>query len=186
MKGKYKVSIVVLILMMLSIGCVKKETAKTSDSTLLLEDHKEENKSENVEQISLDGDSKVDIGRETTGISKERESSENRELLFIGGKVRSVLENSFVISRTLWEESKDGQGAMVVIPEAGSPEEELTAIQPVNSAVFERWTIQEGGADIIKEEASFSEIQEGVALEAYGYFDKEEFMAEKVIIEIYE
>ena len=100
--------------------------------------------------------------------------------------MRSVLENSFVISRTLWEESKDGQGAMVVIPEAGSPEEELTAIQPVNSAVFERWTIQEGGADIIKEEASFSEIQEGVALEAYGYFDKEEFMAEKVIIEIYE
>lgn len=112
--------------------------------------------------------------------------AENSELIFIGGKVRSVSRDSFVLSRTLWEDSADGQGSFVVMPEAGSPEEELVTVRFADSAVFERWTIQGGGADIKKEEASFSEIQEGTGLEAQGFFDGEEFLAEKVIIEIYE
>ena len=112
--------------------------------------------------------------------------AENSELIFIGGKVRSISRDSFVLSRTLWEDSADGQESFVVMPEAGSSEEELVTVRFTDSAVFERWTIQGGGADIKKEEASFSEIQEGTGLEAQGFFDGEEFLAEKVIIEIYE
>lgn len=48
------------------------------------------------------------------------------------------------------------------------------------------WMIQGGGAGIGKASAAFSELKEGIGLEAQGYFDGEEFIAGKVIIEIYE
>lgn len=141
-------------------------------------------KSNEIESPAAGAD---EVRNGTAGSNKTGSNEvENSELIFIGGKVRSVSRDSFVLSRTLWEDSADGQGSFVVMPEAGSPEEELVTVRFADSAVFERWTIQGGGADIKKEEASFSEIQEGTGLEAQGFFDGEEFLAEKVIIEIYE
>ncbi len=52
--------------------------------------------------------------------------------------------------------------------------------------MYERWRIQGGGAGIDVEKAAFTEISEGIGLEAQGRFEGEEFMAEKVIIEVYE
>lgn len=141
-------------------------------------------KSNEIESPAAGAD---EVRNGTAGSNKTGSNEvENSELIFIGGKVRSVSRDSFVLSRTLWEDSADGQGSFVVMPEAGSPEEELVTVRFADSAVFERWTIQGGGADIKKEGASFSEIQEGTGLEAQGFFDGEEFVAEKVIIEIYE
>lgn len=85
----------------------------------------------------------------------------------------------------MWEDSDDG-GSYVSIPEEGSPEEELVTIHCTDTTSFERWTIQGGGAGITTDEAAFSDIQRGSGLEAEGYFDGEEFIAERVIIEIYE
>ena len=62
----------------------------------------------------------------------------------------------------------------------------LTTIHCTDSTVFEHWTIQGGGAGIEKKEAAFSDIKEGSGLEAEGYFDGEEFIADKVIIEVYQ
>lgn len=105
----------------------------------------------------------------------------NTDLPFIGGKVRSISSDSFVISRTL----TDDEG-MVTIPEEGSPEEELVTVRCTDSTVFERWTIQGGGAGIDNTEASFSEIKVDDGLEAQGHFDGKVFVAEKVVIEIYQ
>ena len=99
--------------------------------------------------------------------------------MFIGGTVRSVSTDSFVISRTLL----DDEGNIIAMPgEAGS--EEVT-VRCGDSTVYERWTIQGSGAGIDKTEAAFSEIKADDGLEAQGYFDGEEFVAAKVIIEVY-
>lgn len=109
----------------------------------------------------------------------------NEDTTTIGGIVRSVAQDSFVISRTLMDDSGDG-GFYVTIPEEGSPEEDLVTIHCSDTTVFELWTIQGGGAGITTDEAAFSDIQKGGGLEAEGYFDGEDFIAGKVIIEIYE
>ena len=59
-------------------------------------------------------------------------------------------------------------------------------VRCTDSTTFECWTIQGGGADIVVGEAAFSDIREDGGLEAEGYFEGEEFVAERVIIEIYE
>ena len=131
-------------------------------------------------------ESTVPENREAGNDAAGNNEVENPELIFIGGKVRSVSQDSFVLSRTLYEDSTDGQGAVIVMPEAGSPEEELVTVRCLDSTVFMRWTIKGGGEDIKEEEAAFSELQDGTGLEAQGYFDGDEFIAEKVIIEVYE
>lgn len=117
-----------------------------------------------------------DMENEPTG--KHLNISQDAEI--IGGKVRSVSEYSIVISRTLIDEE-----GMVTMPEAGSADEQLVTIRCTESTDFEIWTIQGGGAGIDTKEASFSDIGEGSGIEAEGHFEGEEFIADKVIIEIY-
>lgn len=117
---------------------------------------------------------------------RDQTEAKSPEKTIIGGKVRSIAQNSFVISLTIWEDSEDGSGSCVLIPEPGSPEEELVTVRCADSVVYELWTIQGGGAGIQKEEAAFSQIQEGIGLEAEGHYEADEFVADKIIIEIYE
>ncbi len=116
-------------------------------------------------------------------VSDTLPENDSQDSIFIGGKVRSIAQDSFVISRTLYDNE---DASLVIMPEEGSPEEELVTIRCLDSTTFERWTIQGGGADIVTDEAAFSDLKKGDGLEAKGHFDGEEFVAEKVIIEIYE
>lgn len=120
-----------------------------------------------------------DVTDSNDSITPETDSSGSKK--YIGGKVRSIGQESFVISRTLI----DSEG-YVTMPEAGSPNEQLVTIKCTDSTEFVHWTIQGGGEGIVTREASFSEITEGGGLEAEGYFEGEEFIANKVIIEVYQ
>ena len=117
-------------------------------------------------------------GNTTNETGKHLNISQDAEI--IGGKVRSVSSDSIVISRTLIDEE-----GMVTMPEAGSADEQLVTIRCTESTDFELWTIQGGGAGIDTKEASFSDIDEGSGIEVEGHFEGEEFIADKVIIEIY-
>lgn len=202
MNKKFILAAAVLALMMTpAAGCGSKQPAENSSNASLPTG---QSAGTNAEDASLPGreggtDGTLSEGtgndetgnaapgnREAGGDAPESNGTGSRELVCIGGKVRSVSQDSFVISLTLSEESADGYGSVVVMPEAGSPEEELVTVRCMDSTVFKQWTIKGSGEDIKEEEAVFSEIQEGTGLEAQGYFDGKEFLAEKVIIEIYE
>lgn len=202
MNKKFMLAAAVLALMMTAAaGCGSKQPAENSSTASLPTSQSDGTNAEDAslpgQEGGTDGTLSEGIGNNETGNAApgnreagddapESNGTGSRELVFIGGKVRSVSQDSFVISLTLSEESADGYGSVVVMPEAGSPEEELVTVRCMDSTVFKRWTIKGSGEDIKEEEAVFSEIQEGTGLEAQGYFDGKEFLAEKVIIEIYE
>lgn len=121
-------------------------------------------------------------GKDNSGIQKQDDEAQSYTTENIGGKVTSIAQDSFVISRVIVDEN----GMILVMPGEGGPDEVLTTIYCTDSTVFEHWTIQGGGAGIEKKEAAFSDIKEGSGLEAEGYFDGEEFVADKVIIEVYQ
>ena len=185
MNKKCMLAAVVLSLTMAAAGCGSKPEAESSSTAILPTEQPAE--AESGYSPLQDQDSDVsEKEEEITNKGTENKETGSQELIFIGGTVRSTSRNSFVISRTQLEESANGHGGIVVMPESGSPEEELVIVRYTDSTMFERWTIKGGGADIIQEAAALSEIQEGTGLEAQGFFDGEEFIAEKVIIEIYE
>ena len=139
----------------------------------------EENQTKNDTEIENEN-------KESENQVEDNQTTNNSEIVnilnneIIGGKVRSIGDNSFIISRTLIDEN-----GYVTMPEKGSPQEELVNIICTNDTVFENWTIQGGGAGIEKSESDFADIKENGGLEAEGYFDGENFVADKVIIEVY-
>lgn len=146
-----------------------------------------DNPTAGIQEGDMPGDSALEEGREGKNPAQDASmdgSIENaKETMIIGGKVREIMEDSFVLSRVQYA---DEDSSMVLIPEEGSPEEELVTIRCTDETVFEHWLIQGGGAGIDMSEASFADIQKGGGLEAEGHFDGEEFVASKVIIETYE
>ncbi|MBD5504146.1 MAG: hypothetical protein HDR09_10530 [Lachnospiraceae bacterium] len=201
MNRKYLLTTSIMVLMLANVtGCSKQETASVN-AALSIEDEANENtilpsqieETKDIISNSPISDNKGDATSDVTDTSSKSDNNTsstspinvNQNTIIIGGKVRSVAQDSFVISRTLWEDSDDG-GSYVSIPEEGSPEEDLVTIHCTETTTFERWTIQGGGAGITTDETAFSDIQRGSGLEAEGYFDGEEFIAERVIIEIYE
>ena len=135
-------------------------------------------KTESSDPISKDnGDSAETDSAETDGAETVRKTAAK----IIGGKVRSIEQNSFVISRTLIDEE-----GYVKMPEAGSADEQLVTVLCTADTAFELWEISGGGAGIETSEAAFTDLAVGSGLEAEGYFDGEKFAASRVIIEIYE
>lgn len=198
MKRKCMMATVVLTLMMALLGGCGGSPETNNGSEVLSAENgteedgsKEEQSQENGAAEDPAGDDKTaadeTAGTEQAGQDDGTDASAdgaekldgNEGDMFIGGRVRSVSSDSFVISRTL----VDDEGNIIAMPgEEGS--EEVT-VRCGDSTVYERWTIQGSGAGIDKTEAAFSEIKEDDGLEAQGYFDGEEFVASKVIIEVY-
>lgn len=192
---------IMILMLAAATGCSEQETANQNAALPITDEVNEDtvvpNQSDETKNSTPDApipDNKDDIVKDATDTSPESDTGNSApdilppnvsaDTTIIGGKVRSVSQDSFVLSRTLWEDSDDG-GSYVSIPEEGSPEEELVTIRCTDTTAFERWTIQGGGAGITTDEAAFSDIQRGGGLEAEGYFDGEEFIAERVIVEIY-
>lgn len=177
MKRKCIMATVVLTLMMTAVSGCGNEKDGSGGVAVSAENEAAESGNDESEAVldEAEGTEQDETENDIYSISDEG--------IFIGGEVRSVSQNSFVISRTLTED--DGEAMIAVMPEAGSPEEELVTIRLADSVTFERWTISGGGAGIDKAVASFAEVQEGTMLEAQGSFEGEEFVAKNVIIEIY-
>lgn len=176
-------------------ACGDKQPAENQNSALPLESEAENQSTPSATEDESGTDTTLPSENDETDTSSETAPDDstpndlpatvNKDTTTIGGIVRSVAQDSFVISRTLIDDSDDG-GSYVTIPGEGSPEEELVTIRCTDKTTFELWTIQGGGADITTNEASFSDIQSGGGLEAEGSYDGEDFIAERVIIEIFE
>lgn len=200
MKRKYAIPASIIFLMLaLLTGCGNTSESENKDAMfpaaekvdestgIQTQDNEEQNHDTEIPDDTTSesplSNTETDNDSSVTESSSENDNNVNQESMFIGGKVRSVAQDSFVLSRTLYD---DEDKSLVIIPEEGSPEEELVTVLCTDSTTFEHWTIQGGGAGITKKEAAFSDIKEKDGLEAFGYFDQDVFIAEKVIIELYE
>ncbi|MCM1145894.1 MAG: hypothetical protein NC407_14445, partial [Lachnoclostridium sp.] len=139
-------------------------------------------KSPNADDAADSIDDDTAAGNDKAITESGENNDRNDTIENIGGKVKSISQDSFVLSRVIVDEN----GMILVMPGEGGPNELLTTVYCTDSTVYEHWTIQGGGAGIEKKEAAFSDIVEGCDLEAEGYFEGEEFIADKVIIEVYQ
>lgn len=188
------IAAILALTLAMATGCNSKQAAESPNTTLPLENKTEDQSNLPVAEDQSGTDTTPPNANNETDTSPKATPDDNtpnvlpanvdENTTIIGGKVRSVTQDSFVISRTLIEDSDDG-ASYVTIPGEGSPEEELVTIHCTGTTAFELWTIQGGGTGIETDEATFSDIQIGGGLEVEGYFDGEEFIAEKVIIEIF-
>lgn len=100
---------------------------------------------------------------------------------YFGGKVDSIGENSMVIRKTAVKEGSGGGDAIVLLTDENA---ELVTVNCTEETKYQRWTIR--GGDIDMKDGSFDDIKVGTGMELAGYFDGDIFIAQQVIIEVYE
>lgn len=98
----------------------------------------------------------------------------------LGGKVQSPREDGMILAQTTLTD-EEGMVTLLEVKDARKIPVKFTADTKV-----EHWTIQGGGAGIDRQEASFSDLEEGQGVEIEGNFEGETFVAARVIIEEYE
>ncbi len=190
MKNRYKLAAGLILLMCLAVGCSEKEPEEAP--TVSIEDiqdmgetsGEEQPKNEAVPDNNVQSEEDVSQEEEEKNVYKIPPNKEGEESL--SGKVRSIGENSVVISKIFVEDSGDGNSSIVILPGEGGREEELVTVNFTDATEFYHWTIKSGGGDIDMRESSFSEIAVDSGLEMSGNYDGDTFIARKVIIEVYE
>lgn len=100
---------------------------------------------------------------------------------YFGGKVDSIGENSMVIRKTVVNEGAGGGDAIVLSIDENA---ELITVNCTEETKYQHWTIR--GGDIDMKDGSFDDIKVGTGMELAGYFDGDIFIAQQVIIEVYE
>ncbi len=122
---------------------------------------------------------------DTEGAEAEVAGAGNEQLLC--GSIRSIGENSIVISQSFEEtDNEDPDASIMVEPIEGSPEEILIQVDFSEDTVFEVKTVKNGGvngdSDVERTEGSIADLKEQSSVELTGNYEGADFRAKKVVI----
>lgn len=142
------------------------------------------------EETDSEADSKTDSKTVSQEIPEETESetdqSTPRQVAFreetehLGGKVQSVSDDGMVFAQTTVKGEDESMVTIVDEKDAKKISVKFTADTKV-----EHWIIQGGGAGIDMQDASLSDLKPGLGVELEGYYEGENFVAVRVLIEEY-
>lgn len=188
MRIKKMVTVIMALAMLTSSGCgaVEEEEPQATPTIHIGESGQQENDADISEQNSqAENDTPQEEDTQTEkNMELDMGWQDVSEMEYLPGKVREIGDDSVIISRTFVEEDEQGFGAQVYIPEKGSADEELVTVRYTDDTKFEYWAIKGGGEEIDRREASFSDITTDAGVEAYGYYEGDVFIAQRVIIEM--
>lgn len=197
---KYSITVLLTLLVLMVGGCggkepegvpvVSVEDVQKADDAMQESKTDEEEKSKEKQpeekRSEEDGEPEETSEGNPDEVPNVQKIPANTDEENLSGKVRSVGENSVVISKIFVEESEDGNSSIVFLPGEGGREEELVNVKFTDDTKFYYWTIKGGGGDIDMRDSSFSEISVNSGLEMNGHYEGDTFVAVKVIIEVYE
>jgi len=103
------------------------------------------------------------------------------------GNVKSIGEDSFVVSQIFTMPSEDSEEAEIMIaPAEGSADEVLITVHVSENTLYQIHTVKNGGvngdADVEKTDAGFTDIREKNSITALGYYKDNDFWADNIII----
>lgn len=116
----------------------------------------------------------------------ENEQTEPRKITpsegteYLGGKVHSVEDDGMVLAQTTVRGVDERDIILVDEKEA-----KKIPVKFTEDTKVEHWTIEGGGADIDMKEAALSDLQAGLGVELEGFYEGDNFVATRILIEVY-
>lgn len=112
--------------------------------------------------------------------------AEAQSLEKVTGNVKSIGDQDIVIRRSFEESSNGTDMDILVAPAEGSADEELLTVLVLETTRYEVHTVKNGGvngdADVETREGSLADLKEKAAVNIWGNFEGENFLAQQVII----
>ncbi|MDE7275694.1 MAG: hypothetical protein K2N98_02385 [Lachnospiraceae bacterium] len=163
------------------------ENAAQNESGQQSDDGKQEQKDDQKEEEQKN-DQKEDMKEETDSETMEQtpdESSQSQDGNELNGSVRSVGEDSMVVSKVYTYTTEDGNDVAVGYAEGG-PDDELITVYFSEDTEYIVRTVKNGGvngdSDVEDRSGTLSDIREGNSVLMNGSYEGEDFHAEQVII----
>lgn len=147
------------------VGKMSMEDGQITDSLENMKDEKQENAQVENTGKGEQNDEQADVAGQGTE--------------YLGGKVQSPQADGMILAQTT---IMDEDGAVTMLDEKDAKKIPVKFTQETKA---EHWIIQGEGSDIDMKEAVLSDLEEGMHVELEGYFEGDNFVATKVIIEEY-
>ena len=181
---------IMLSMGMMMAGCAGTDkTSQTEIREMSMEDVNETkdtepdaDKEKETEETEKDADKTDEVKQDTSETDEAGDGqtiSLSQGTEHLGGKVQSPQADGMILAQTTLVD-EDGMVTLLEVKDAKKIPVKFTMDTKV-----EHWIIQGGGAGIDMKEASLSDLEEGMGVELEGYFEGEDFVATRVIIEEY-
>lgn len=119
-----------------------------------------------------------------TGSAQAEGGVESFETIY--GNVKSIGDDSLIISRAFEEESEEGDVDIMCAPAEGSADEVLTTVIFSENTKFEVHTVKNGGVngddDVEKREGTLADIKADAFVDITGSWEDTGFRAEKIVV----
>lgn len=166
-----------------------KQTAEQLPDTTGMSNDEEQADSEEQENDAEDGqDGGVQdqpegesLGDPSNAPASDASGTSTGETDELSVDVESVGDNSVVGNKIFIESGIDGNSEIMTVG-VGEDNQVLVAVYFAPNASYVYKTIRNGGADVETRDGSFSDIKEGLTLHLTGYYQSEDFYADKVVI----
>ena len=133
-----------------------------------------------------DADDMAAEQRTTEDLPAGESGAEAQSLEKVTGNVKSIGDQDIVIRRSFEESSNGTDMDILVAPAEGSADEELLTVLVLETTRYEVHTVKNGGvngdADVEAREGSLADLKEKAAVNIWGNFEGENFLAQQVII----
>ena len=171
MKNKKIAAYLGITLFALAAGCQKADDKLSAPMT---EAADTENPGD-VKGVIHTPDDSIEADSEPNTAQKEQKTET------LKGNVSSISGDSFVLSQSF----EEGEG-ILVSPTDGSPEQVQITARVLEQTQYEVRTVKNGGvngdADVEKKSGSFLDVEQDSSVDLVGYYEGEEFVAEKIVI----
>lgn len=144
-------------------------------------DKSQKQQSQDGSEQTDDGQSDIKTAENSNEPDAEVADSNSQNAQKLIGSVKSIGENSIVISRAFEETSN-----ILVAPGDGSPDEVFVTVICSDDTEYEVRNVKNGGvngdSDVDKKSGSFSDIAESAHVDIIGNYKEADFYAAKIII----
>lgn len=100
----------------------------------------------------------------------------------LGGKVQSVADEGMVLAQTTVMGEGENANMVTLVDEKDA--QKIPVVFTADTKV-EHWVIRDGGAGIDRTDAALSDVKPGQGVELEGYYEGENFVATRILIEEY-
>lgn len=167
------------------------ETPEETDSEADSQETPEETDSQEIPEEAdshtdtddMDGrkeQNETDSDNETPDQSAPLKATFSEGTEFLGGTVQSVADDGMVFAQTTVKGEDESMVTLVDEKDAKKIPVKFTADTKV-----EHWIIQGGGAGIDMRDAALSDVKPGLGVELEGYYEGDNFVATRILIEEY-
>lgn len=168
-----------ILLVVGAAGCGSGSAEGTEIQVTSMEKMQEDSQKDDT-SLHVESKDSLEENKEKDDLPEGKRKSDGEPL---SGKIQQLDESGMIIAQTtVWDDGEGGSGTITLVDEKDA---EKIPVRFAGDVKVEYWKIQGGGAGIDMQDCTLSNLSAGIMVEMEGYYEGEEYVATRIIMEEY-